>query len=368
MGAADLFPELPTPSLLLEQAILESNIRRMQRLADMHGVALRPHIKTHKSLDLARRQLKEGAVGIAVAKLGEAEVMAAGGIVDIQIANQVVGVRNIDRLVALASRARVSCAVDSIGNAQALSGAFADGGKVLTVMLDIDTGLHRCGLSDHGDIKALAAAIDKLPGLSLKGLLTHAGHAYAGPPENIAALGREEGETMVRLAGQLRADGFTLETISVGSTPTAPHAVAIAGVTELRPGNYVFHDMIQVGLGVATQEQCALSILATVISTPTTTRAVIDAGSKALSSDMGAHGNRSVIGYGRVVGSKLTVTRLSEEHGVIEHTGEDFRVGQRVRIIPNHACAVVNLFDVMYLCDVAGVIAEWPVHARGRSD
>lgn len=270
--------ELPTPALLIERSVLARNIGAMQQLADSHGVSLRPHIKSHKSIEIARMQLQAGAVGIAVAKLGEAEVMAGKGITDIQIANQVVGAENVGRLLALSSQAAVSCAIDSEANARQLSVVFADAGRKLPVLIEIDSGLHRCGLSGYEEIAALASIAGKLPGLTLAGIMTHAGHAYAAVPEEVAHIGAEEGSLMVGLAERLRADGLTIDTVSVGSTPTARHAAASPGVTELRVGNYVFHDLMQVSLGVAALEQCALSVLTTVTSTPSPHRAVVDAG------------------------------------------------------------------------------------------
>lgn len=364
MSTRTTLAALPTPSLLIERAILEANINRMQRLATAHGVALRPHIKTHKSIELAVRQLQAGAVGLAVATVHEAETMASGGVTDIQIANEVVGTDKIKRLVALASGTRVSCAVDSADNARELAAAFRAAGRILPVFLDIDSGLHRCGLSEYALIRSLAETVGALDGLELAGILTHAGHAYAAAPSQIAEIGKREGEAMVELAGRLRSDGIPVTTISLGSTPTAGHAVSVPGISELRPGNYVFNDMMQVSLGVATWEQCALSVLATVISTPTADRAVIDAGSKALSSDCGAHGNRSLSGYGSIVGTALTISRLSEEHGVIESPGHGLALGQRLRVIPNHACAAVNLFSCMYLCEDDRIISRMPVAAR----
>lgn len=359
---------IETPALVIDDARLERNIRRMQHLAQQYGVALRPHVKTHKIPELAKRQLDAGAVGIAVAKIGEAEVMAAAGIHDIQIANQVVSESKIERLMALNRSVRVTCAVDSADNARALSDAARRHDLTLSVLIEIDSGLHRCGLESIHDILALAELVENLEGLQLEGIMTHAGHAYGAESiEEVAEIGRSEGELMVSIAERLRAGGHTVTTVSVGSTPTAPYAVRIPGVTELRVGNYVFNDMIQVSGGSAALDDCALSVFATVISTPSPTRAVIDAGSKALGLDMGAHGRGAVTGHGCLLGKHGVISRLSEEHGVIEHDGETFTVGERLRIVPNHACAVVNLYDFVWLADAEGHCRRLEVTARGKS-
>ncbi len=361
-----LYPEIETPALLIEQSVLNCNLDTMQRLADRHGIALRPHIKTHKSAEIARMQLARGACGIAVAKLSEAEVMARHGAGDIQIANQIVGSSRIRRLVELAQRIEVTCSVDSQENARQLSEAFSASGRVLGVLVEIDSGLHRCGLSDREEIIRLCRFIAQCNGLRLAGVMTHAGHAYAAKSaDEVARIGREEGETMVGVARLLRDAGFHIEQVSVGSTPTATHAASVPGVTELRVGNYVFNDMIQVSLGVAQESQCALSVLSTVISSPATGRFVFDAGSKSLTTEQGAHGSRKLTGFGKIRGSEAKLVRLSEEHGVAESPDLRLRVGDRVRIIPNHACATVNLYDRAYLVDGERVIQQISIDARG---
>jgi len=362
-----MFSEIESPALLIEEAVLERNLIRMQSLADRYQVRLRPHIKTHKMPSLAKRQISVGARGIAVAKLSEAELMATHGLTDIQIANQIVGPLKIARLRDLARKVRLSCAVDSPSQVRELSAAFASETAPLDLLIEIDTGLHRCGLSRLENVIELAQYIIACPGVKLAGLMTHAGHAYAtvGNPEKRRSIAREEGETLTALADTLRAAGIAIETISVGSTPTATEVARVPGITELRVGNYIFNDMIQVALGVATLSDCALTVLATVISVPSEDRAVIDAGSKALSLDLGAHGSAAVSGYGGIIDRDALLTRLSEEHGIIALAGEKFRIGERLRIIPNHACATVNLYDRAYLVRDGAVSDELAVEARG---
>jgi D-serine deaminase-like pyridoxal phosphate-dependent protein len=345
---------------------MERNIRDMQALANKHGVNLRSHIKTHKIPELARLQVKTGAVGIAVAKLAEAEVMADAGIKDIQIANIIVGADKIKRLRRLHRRCRISVAVDSVENVKELSAAFAGSGKPLSVFIKVNTGLDRCGFDSLPEIVKFLQAVQCLPGIKVVGLMTHAGHAYAaGSRREVAAIGKSEGSTLVEYAQQLRKHGIVLPVLSVGSTPTARYAVRVRGVTELRVGNYIFNDMTQVALGTVPLNRCALTVLATVISTPSSERAIIDAGSKALGLDQGAHGRELLTGYGKIIGGGGVLARLSEEHGVIEKVSRRFRVGQKVRIIPNHACSVMNLFNFAYLVDGDTVIRQLRITARG---
>ncbi len=359
--------DIDTPAVLIERAILKKNLHEMQSLADKHNLGLRVHVKTHKIPELARLQIKTGAVGVATAKLGEAEVMAEVGIKDIQIANIIVGQNKIERLVKLRKKCTLSVAVDSIGNAKELSAAFAKSGSLLDVLIEVNTGLDRCGLSTPSEINRFLQEADRLPGINIIGLMTHAGHAYAADDlSQIKAIGRAEGSTLVEYAQGLRVSGYEMKVISVGSTPTAKHCVKVKGVTELRVGNYIFNDMTQVALGTVAKSRCALTVLATVISTPSKDRAVIDAGSKALAMDKGAHGRATLVGFGGLVGGGGVLTRLSEEHGVIENLKRRFTVGQKVRIIPNHACTVMNLFDHAHLVDGPNVIKRYDISARGK--
>ncbi|MFQ6009442.1 MAG: alanine racemase, partial [Candidatus Zixiibacteriota bacterium] len=261
--------DIDTPAILIERSIMEKNIRAMQSLADKHNINLRPHIKTHKITELAKRQIKAGAVGIAVAKLGEAEIMTEAGIKDIQIANIIVGEQKIKRLLKLHTKCKLSVAVDSFENAQELSRIFSKKGRCIDVLVKVNTGLNRCGLDSLNEIVQLFKRTSDLPGVKYIGLMTHAGHAYAaGSREEIKAIGRSEGLILVEYARQLKALGYDMSVLSVGSTSTAPYCSKVKGVTELRVGNYIFNDMTQVALGTAPVSQCALTVLATVISTP----------------------------------------------------------------------------------------------------
>ncbi len=363
------FIEIETPALIIEQSRMMSNLHRMQKICDEAGINLRPHTKTHKTPELAKIQQKLGATGIAVAKLGEAEVMADSGFSDIQIANIIVGETKLRRLVELHKRIdRITCTVDSFAAAKGIAEAFIQSGRVMEIFIEINSGLNRSGLSDYGDIADLAEFINGTEGIALAGILTHAGQAYfAQDIEEVKEIGTHEGEFMVGIASQLRSDGYEVNTVSVGSTPTAPYSSQIKGVDELRPGNYIFYDVIQSSLGACTIDDCALSVLATVIGKPAMDRAIIDAGAKALALDKITNPNSQFSGHGYINDKNAVIARVSEEHGIMIHQGEVFRIGEKLRIIPNHVCVVMNLFDKVYLVDGDKVIDEYIIQARGKS-
>lgn len=361
-----------TPALVIDVPTLQRNVERMQHLADAGGKRLRPHGKTHKSPEIAARQTTAGAVGLCCAKPGEAEVFVRGGVEDIRIAYPVSPV-HADRLLALAETARVSFVVDTLEVARAWSDTLKARGTSLPVVAKIDVGLHRCGFDpDHVDVRAAIRELSALPGLRLQGLLSHAGHAYsASSREGIAEIVDAEAALLGRIRDEARDDGIDLPEISVGSTPSAEASMQAPGVTEVRPGNYVFCDRMQVGLGSATWGDCALTVVATVVSTGHE-RVVVDCGSKVLSSD-GVRGFEPMQGFGAVLqedgrpDDSLLVERLSEEHAVVRVLGDtSLRPGSRVRIVPNHACVVANLSDSYVLADGDEVIGHLPVAARGR--
>jgi D-serine deaminase-like pyridoxal phosphate-dependent protein len=361
---ATLLEDLDTPAVLVDLDVVERNVARMAERARAHGVRLRPHAKTHKTAEIARRQIGAGAVGLSVAKTAEAEVFAAAGFDDLFVAYPVVGEQKGRRLLALSDRCRLSVGVDSVEGASTLASAFAAASRRLDVLLKVDVGLHRVGVLPE-NAPAVAARIADMRGVRLRGVFTHAGHSYAAlTPEGVATVGASEGRILAETAEALRAAGIPVDVVSAGSTPTAPHVMATRGLTECRPGNYVFHDASQVALGTCALEDCALTIVATVVSVPDPRRAVVDAGSKTLSSDPLRPREG---GHGIVLGRRSRVQRLSEEHGVIDvEAGESFRVGERVVVVPNHACVVANLHDRLVAVRQGRVEAEIPVLARGR--
>ncbi len=380
--------DLATPCVLIEQRRFEANLRRMQDKADANGVALRPHVKTHKTPVIARRQIGLGARGITVATVSEAEVFSEAGFPDVCIAYPVVGRDRLERVAALNRSARVSICVDTPAGAAAASEFFSVQGLIVPVLVEIDTGYRRTGVSWQADETIeFARYVNSLPGLSLTGILTHAGQGYHAPEEGETAAqalvrrSTEERDRMLHVAVRLGRAGLIDAnepfTISIGSTPTMAafenRSVDGFRITEIRPGNYVFNDAIQVALGAATLADCALTVLATVVSKHRdrdgSERVFIDAGKKVLTTDTGADTD----GYGIVLYNASTMTRLpharitalSEEHGWMKfHGGSTLSVGDRVRIVPNHACVVVATRSELHLVDGDEVIGSFPVEAR----
>jgi D-serine deaminase-like pyridoxal phosphate-dependent protein len=360
--------ELDTPALLFDLDVIERNIAEMSAIAREAGVGLRPHTKTHKSPVLARMQLEAGASGITVAKLGEAEVMVEAGIDDLLIAYPIVGELKLRRLRALLERARVRVSLDDVAVAEPIGRIGVDRGEPIPVLVEVDTGLHRMGRPAGAASAEVAVEIARIPGIDVIGLLTHAGHAYrATDPELLRAAAEREALDMIETADLCRRAGLDVSVVSVGSTPTARIAAGIAGVTEIRPGTYVFNDVQQMRLGVATERTCGARVLTTVVARPTSERFVIDAGSKAFSSDGGD--GPPFPGRGVVVGRPdLVLDFMSEEHGVGHITdGGRLAIGDRLEVVPLHACSAVNLFDVAYAVRREVVEREIPIEARGRS-
>jgi len=355
---------LATPAVVVDLDVLERNIRRMAARAREAGVRLRPHAKTHKSPAIGALQRAAGAWGLSLAKVGEAEVFVDAGFDDVFLAYPTVGEDKARRLLALADRARLAVGVDSVDGARSLAETFRAAGRTLDVMLKVDVGYGRVGVLPER-AAAVAVEVAELAGLRLRGVFTHAGHGYlAENKECVDGIARLEGERLVETAARLREAGLGEGEVSVGSTPTAAVAMRVPGVTECRPGNYVFHDASQVALGTCSLEDCALTIIATVVSVPAPDRAVVDAGSKTLSSDPLRPKPR---GHGRILGRDSFVEKLSEEHGVIAVAeGEAFRVGERVRILPNHACVVANLHDQLVGVSQDKVETVLRIAARGR--
>lgn len=345
--------DLDTPCVLIDLDRVENNLERAQAHADQNGYALRPHTKTHKLPRFAQRQLELGAKGITVQKLGEAEVMADAGIADIFLPYNIVGARKLGRLQALNNRVVLSVTADSPDTVAGYAATFA-ADRPLTVFVECDTGTARCGVQSPAQALALARQIEMAPGLRFGGLMTY-------PP----ARRPEAAETFLREAVELiETAGIRVPRVTSGNTPDM-WQTGQSVVTERRPGTYIYYDRMQVAAGAASLEDCALTVLATVVSRPTATRIVIDAGSKALSSDIGG-----LAGYGLVMGTDIVLKFLNEEHGVIElAAASDWpRIGERLRIIPNHACVVSNLFDAVNLIRGETVIDTVEVASRGRVD
>lgn len=354
---------LDTPALIVDLERLEGNIARWAAFARQAGVRLRPHGKTHKCVEIARRQLDAGAVGVTLAKIGEAEVMASSGVQDIFLAYEVIGGPKLARLQALARTARIRVGVDSVDGADALDGAAREAGLTLDVLVEVDTGLGRCGVAPGPALQALATHVARLRGLRMVGIFT-----YRGYRPDLEAAGREEGEIMVREADRLRRGGIDIEEISVGSTPTGRSAGRVSGVTEIRPGTYVFNDAMQVRWGSATADECALTVLARVISRPSKDVAILDAGSKVLTAEHGPYSSRGE-SHGAIRGyPDCQIDRLWEEHGRVQLTDDARRleIGDLVEVIPSHVCPTVNLAEWLVCVKGGHVVDTWAVAARAR--
>jgi D-serine deaminase-like pyridoxal phosphate-dependent protein len=373
-----LLSALPTPQVLIDRTRAMNNVSRIQKLASSAGARLRPHAKTHKSPTVARWQTDAGAVGICCAKIGEAEVFVDAGILDIRLPYPVNPV-NAPRLLALMDRASISIIVDHPDVMRGWSDAMQRAGRKLDVLIKVDVGFHRCGIDPLGDALGFIQAAAALPGLTLRGLLSHAGHAYHAASEGqLQAIAKEEAETLANLRMRAAQSGIALDEISVGATPTLRFSAGQHGVTELRPGNYVYFDRTQVALGAASLDDCALTVLATVVSKHPG-RIILDSGSKTLTNEQ-ARGISPAAGYGailagdsdgldyaREIDDALTIERLSEEHATVRVNGTTrLEPGDRVRVVPNHSCVVSNLVDVVRLVDGDEVMETLPVAARGR--
>jgi D-serine deaminase-like pyridoxal phosphate-dependent protein len=360
--------DLDTPATLIDLDRLEKNIREWQASAIQHGVRFRPHIKTHKIPEIARMQIAAGACGIVSAKVSEAEPFAEAGVDDICIAYPVFGEVKWQRLAELAKRARrVTVNCDSEEAAGGLSKAAAKAGVTIHVQIDIDSGLHRGGISseDQAAIERLAAVIVSSPGLRLAGITTYRSSGFPGAP-NARDAGHAEGRLLVEIADRLRARGIEVSEVTAGSTPTGKWVAEVAGITEVRAGNYVFNDLMQLDHGIANEDQLALSVLCTVVSTNGGGRVTIDGGTKTFSGDAGGVGmGRAVPGtIARAMDRQIFVERMNEEHG-IARTEENVKLGEKVRFFPYHACTCANLNNQIVGFRGERVEVVWDVRARG---
>ncbi|MDQ1587119.1 MAG: hypothetical protein QOJ77_284 [Microbacteriaceae bacterium] len=355
---------LDTPAILVDLDILDSNIQGMAGVARRAGVALRPHAKSHKSFYVADKQLAAGAVGLCVATVGEAEAMWQHGVGDILLAYSIVGERKLERLRPLVDAEVVTLVTDSIEVAEGYSRLARLMNRRIPVLLEIDTGMHRVGVPPE-DAGAVSATIAALPGLDVRGILTHAGHAHDATDQlGIALVARQEAREMQAARESLEAQGIEVSVVSAGSTITTPYLSAADGITEVRPGTYVYNDLRTLSCFACTPDQIAATMLATVVSRGPG-RATINAGSKSITtSRMTDHG------FGHVLGSPGTsFSRLSEEHGVLSLAPEDekLRVGDRVRVLPIHICVWMDLQREVYGIREGRVVERIRVDAMRRS-
>jgi D-serine deaminase-like pyridoxal phosphate-dependent protein len=355
--------ELDTPALLIDLGIMERNLQRAAEYARANSLRLRPHTKTHKIPALARRQLSLGAAGLSVAKVGEAEVMLDSDTPDMLVAYPVIGSGKLRRLMDVARRTSVTVALDSAEAAVQLSAAAVEAGLTIGVLAELDAGLGRVGVQPGAELLELIHTIGRMPGLEFRGLAFYPGHIKA---IDSAAL-----DELSRLLDNVRSDlqraRIEAPIISGGSTPTLWRSHRVRGINEIRPGTYIFNDRNTLLSGACSIEDCAAHILVTVVSTSVRDQMIIDGGSKTFSSDRSAA--TGVEGYGIVREAPEAVfTKMNEEHGFVSLPGASgrFRVGDRLRVLPNHICVCMNLHERVYGIRGEEVIEIWPVAARGK--
>lgn len=360
------YRELSTPALAIDLDVVDRNLDRMAKLCREQGVGLRPHAKTHKTPEVAKMQVDRGAVGLTVAKVGEAEVMAGAGLDDILVAFPIYGAEKLRRLAQLAKTRRLLLSLDNEATAQELSRAAAAQEATIGVLIEFDAGFHRCGLAPGPACVELARKIEKLPGLAFRGLMTYFGHVW-GTVEERRNEAKRTAEQVAKALAAFQDERMSVEIVSGGSTPSSEFAHLVPGLTEIRPGTYVYNDMNTCYQGACRLEDCAVRVVTTVVSTAVPGKAIIDAGSKTFSSDLLGSGPKS--GYGYVVEAPdAPIIKLNEEHGHLDITKSthQFRIGEVLTVIPNHVCTCVNMHDEVSVVRNGQVKGAWRVAARGK--
>lgn len=364
------YRSIDTPALLIDRDRMIENIDCMVEKARAGQVKLRPHIKTHRMPELAKLCLDKGATGITVAKIGEAEVMAEHGITDIFIANEVIGQTKYERLKKLQKKIKLSVGIDGTEQIDQIEQVFANAEKPLDVLIEIEVGENRSGLITDEQIKFIGRYLLDKKNIRLIGVFSHEGHCYKA--KSIVDCKEKARIAHLRTieAGQiLREQGHDIQTISVGSTPSMLNATIADGVTEIRPGTFIFMDVGQ-GSILENFSHCAATVLASVISRPTEERIVVDAGAKALTSQNRTEGICATYGYGLIKGSaNIRLRNVFDEHGVILNKvfRESVCVGDKIEIIPNHICPTCNLYEKAYLVSKGEILKTIPVLGRGKS-
>lgn len=357
--------EVSTPAVVVDLDVLERNLDRMTAYCAARGLGLRPHTKTHKTLEVARMQLARGAHGLTVAKVGEAEVMAEAGTKQILVAHPIVGEEKIRRLAALASRVDVLVALDSLPAAKGLARVAQEAGCTLGVLVEFDSGSHRCGVAAGDACADLGKAIRALKGVQVRGLMTYFGSVWGNEQQRSEEIARLSLDVERTIDAFRRAD-LPLEIVSAGSTPAAEMSHLVAGVTEIRPGTYVFNDLNTFYQGLCTLDDCAVRVMTTIVSTCVPGQVIVDAGSKVFSSDLLSSGPKR--GYGRIMEVEgAGLSKLNEEHGFVE-AGDygALAVGQVLSVIPNHVCTCINMHDEIYVSRQGEITGTWQVAARGK--
>ena len=356
--------EVSTPAVVVDMDVVERNLARMAEYCRSHGIGLRPHTKTHKTIEAAQMQLGLGAIGLTVAKVGEAEVMAGSGVHEILVAHPIIGDEKLRRLASLTSRVDVIVAIDSLQTAEALSRIASEKNCKFGVLVEFDSGSMRCGVAPGQHAAELGKAIARLPNIVMKGLFTYFGSVWGNGAERSTEMDRVKAD-VAKTIEAFRDAGLPLEIVSAGSTPAAEMSHLVPGITEIRPGTYIYNDLNTYHQGLCTLEECAVRVVTTVVSTAVPGHVIVDAGSKTLSSDLLSAGPKR--GYGRVMEREATLSKLNEEHGFL--TADDltgFYVGQVLTVIPNHVCTCINMHDEVLLSREGEIVGSWKVAGRGK--
>lgn len=357
--------ELPTPAVVVDLDVVERNLDRMAAYCRTHDLQLRPHTKTHKTIEIANMQLERGALGLTVAKVGEAEVMAQSDAKQILVAHPIFGQEPLQRLARVGHEIDVLIAVDDEATIRAISDAAVRHGCNFGILVEFDAGFRRCGLPPGAACIELAQIVERFPGVVMRGLMTYFGNIWGTAQERKAQADRTA-LAVEEAVDAFRAARIPLEIVSGGSTPAAAFSHLIPGLTEIRPGTYVFNDLNTFYQGACALEDCAVRVLTTVISTAVPNQAIIDAGSKTMSHD--ALGAGPMKGYGYIVEEPgVPLLRLNEEHGYLDTAGaRRFHVGEVLSIIPNHVCTCINMHDEVFFVRDEQVVGSCRVAARGK--
>jgi D-serine deaminase-like pyridoxal phosphate-dependent protein len=359
--------ELRTPAFLIDFPKLKSNVEMMKERAQRNSVVLRPHVKTHKTAEIARMQTSDGMPGITVSTLAEARFYQKSGFNDITYAFPITANKLSEAAELTAGLEIFNILLDQPQTLSAVEAYGREHGIRFKVFLKVDCGYHRAGVDpSKPESVQLARRLEACDRIEFKGILTHAGHSYhCSNPDEIAKVAGQERDVMAQFAARLRDEGITCETVSIGSTPTAMHAPHWQGINEIRPGNYVFFDKFQADVGSCRPAQVAATVLTTVAAHyPDHNQMLIDAGALALSKDAGAdHLNSEVVFGGVLNHPDLKLFSISQEHGLITSNDpiafEKFPVGSLLRIIPNHSCLTAALFPEYHVVEDNQVVDEW---------
>jgi D-serine deaminase-like pyridoxal phosphate-dependent protein len=360
--------EIKTPALVICKQKLLRNIDRAAGYSRKHGLKLRPHFKTHKSIAIAELQRGKGIDGITVATLSEAMVFAEAGFDSVFISRIIAEKQKLDPLLKLAENRDIIIAADDIEVIKMIDRYFSSAGRKIKIRIEIDSGQHRCGVSPE-EAPDLIKRVCRMRGISFNGIFTHAGQVYGSGKKKREKIAGDEAGALIKVFKALKKENIPCPVLSTGTTPTFEFMHLYPEINEIRPGNYVFFDEMQHQLGVCEREEISLFVYAAVISRPASDRVIINAGAKALGLDKGAHGREALKGYGKLVDFEGEITALSEEHGIVSvPAGSPLRPGDKIKILPNHACSTVNLYDAIWLLNEKGYIENrFKVDARGKS-